>query len=144
NGTNWQRATIVPNGDHTSAPWSMWYSLSGFAADNETRVDPSGQYTYTMRVADRSGNIFTSSPVQVRIDQDAPELTLDTPSNINATNVITQPIVIGGALAEPGPIQTGIQSAEIAFTPQQVTRVLSNHLLLLGLDDPLFATSFHD
>ena len=53
-------------------------------------------------------------------------------------------MTIGGAVSEQGTIQTGVASAELAFTPQQITTVLSNHLLLLGLDDPRATPGFRD
>ena len=113
----------------------MYYVLPAFDANNNALTDPTGQYSFTMRAYDRAGNVFTSSPVQIRIDQSAPANTLTTPPNIAAQTVIGQQITIGGAVAENGTIKTGIASSEIAFTPQSVTNVLGSPLLLMPLDD---------
>ncbi len=42
-------------------------------------------------------------------------------------------------MSEAGPIQSGVASAEIAFTPELMTNVLGSPALLLPLDDPLGA-----
>ncbi|NUM44642.1 MAG: hypothetical protein HUU38_08030, partial [Anaerolineales bacterium] len=145
NGAGWQRADLTPTADHTFGSWQMYYTLSGFDANNETRINPTGQYTYQIRVTDRAGNVSISAPYAIRIDQTAPVTTLDTPASLHtAPYIIHDPITIGGTAVETDTIQTGLASAEIAFTPRQVGNVLNNHLLLLGLDDPYAATRFGD
>ena len=77
-----QNGGRLERAEFTAPNWQIYYALSGFDPDNETRIDPTGQYTYQIRVTDRAGNVFVSSPHQVRIDQTAPALTLDTPAGI--------------------------------------------------------------
>ena len=89
-------------------------ALTAITTPLPTRRDSTA---FLMRATDRAGNVTeTTQPVQVRIDQDAPTLTLDTPANIATQTVISSPITLGGTVNEPGAVQAGIASAEIAFT----------------------------
>ncbi len=139
-GASWQDAEL----DAAGTSWKMYYGLPTFGAGNEASVNPTGQYSFSIRAYDRAGNVFTSAPVQIKIDQTAPATTLITPADIAARTAINEPITIGGAVNEQGTVQTGIASAEIAFTPESVVSALGAPALLLPLDDPLGATSFRD
>ncbi len=84
-GERWQ----IPEYDPATRRWQMYYTLPGFDATNNAVVDPTGQYTFVMRAYDKSGNVRISAPVQLRIDQQAPATTLDTPASITTDTVIS-------------------------------------------------------
>jgi len=152
-GADWQQAELVTS----TQRWRILYRLPNYL-NQELIVNPSGQYSFEMRATDKAGNVSATTiqtarrtestaaiaAVQIRVDQTPPSNTLDTPANIATLTKINSPITIGGAVTEQGAIQTGIRSTEVAFTSQAQAILLSDPLLLMGLDDPLGATTFQD
>ncbi|MCU0607779.1 MAG: LamG domain-containing protein, partial [Candidatus Edwardsbacteria bacterium] len=65
-------------------------------------------------------------------------------SGLSVSPLISRTLTIGGAIDETDAIQTGIAGGEISFTPEVVTDVYANTLLLLYLDDPAGARTFRD
>ena len=139
-GSSWQAAEIVISDNS----WKILYALPEFGVDNEAIADPTGRHSFIVRASDRVGNVATSAPVALDIDQSAPVATLTSPTDIGNRSTISQPITIGGALREVGDAQSGIASANIAWTTRDLVDALANATLVLGLDDPVGTTSFRD
>jgi hypothetical protein len=142
-GRAWQTATLTRTVDTWN--WNIDYVLPSFNNENETMVDPTGEYTFLTRATDEVGN-RTPEPfylgVPIRIDNTAPIAVItDTGS---ATALITRPLDIRGVITDPGTVAKGVGDLEIAYTPAHVAHALSRVALLLHLDEAAGATTFDD
>ena len=77
NGAGWQEAQITP-GNATS--WSIDYLLATMDSENDLLVNPTGQYTVSVRATDGVGNSTAPSNHGVglaRVDATPPQIALD-------------------------------------------------------------------
>ena len=114
---------------------------------------PTGFYEVRVRAVDRAGNVTPSANYavgSVRLDSTPPTISLNEipsnapPGDVAAMDRITRTITIGGVITETDTIQAGVGGAEISYTPDIVTDVYSNTLLLLFLDDLAGSRLFRD
>jgi len=142
NGAGWQEARITPG---NATDWSIDYVLSALDSQNSVLVNPTGQYTVTVRGTDGVGNITAPSNYGVglaRVDATPPQIALDTAPI--ASQLITQPLTLTGVITDVGDVISGIAGAELSFTSDKVTDVYSETVLLLPLDDPAGSVRFAD
>jgi hypothetical protein len=84
-------ATITGNGDGGISGYRVEYSLSGAVTQGWTtynapvRIESDGTTTITTRAVDNAGNISSTVSKTVKVDQNAPNLTI-TPDIVNLTN----------------------------------------------------------
>ena len=142
-GTGWQDATLTPTGTNMVA-WSIDYAFPELGKRN-----PTGLYDVQVRAVDNAGNqtpdaSYAGGPLS--LDTTPPTISLNEipTSNLSAGLLISRTLDIGGVISETDTIQTGIAGGEISFTPEVVTDVYANTLLLLYLDDPTGSKVFRD
>ncbi|QLQ05241.1 MAG: hypothetical protein HZY76_03435 [Anaerolineae bacterium] len=147
-GAGWQEAQLTPASGH-QVTWSIDYVLP-----NLGQRYPTGLYDITVRAVDGAGNETPRRPMPpapcawtARRPTPASTSTPSSnapPGDVPAVNRIVRPITISGLITETGAIQAGIGGAEISYTPDIVTDVYSDTLLLLYLDDPAGSQTFRD
>ena len=142
-GTGWQDATLTPTGTNMVA-WSIDYAFPDLGKRN-----PTGLYQVQVRAIDGAGNEtpeLSYAGGDLRLDDTPPNISLNEipASGLSAGGLITDTITIGGVISETDTIQVGIAGGEISYTPDIVTDVYSDTLLLLFLDDLSGSTTFRD
>ena len=133
-GSGWQDAEITRTPTDLVG-WSIDYAIPDIGKGN-----PTGLYQVDVRAIDGAGNETPAGSYaggELRLDSTPPSISLNEipASGLSAGNLISRTLSIGGVISETGTIQTGIAGGEIAFTPEIVTDVYSDTLLLLYLDD---------
>lgn len=127
-GNLWQPATVA-NGQ-----WSVVYQFP----ETPIKLTPiNGVYTVTVRSADHLGN-RSEQQRRVQLDTDSPTAALT--AQDAALGVITETITLHGVISDV----TGVAGLEVAFTPIQRVRALSDTLVYLPFDEPAGADWFQD
>ncbi len=150
----WQ--TAVLNG----SDWTIDYALSTFDADhgNLPVIDPTGQYTVTVRATDLVGNVTPDASLltfPVRVDNRAPITELDpintqitvispTLNFLTATTFISTNLTLSGVITDPGQVASGVNELQLSFTPAELLDSLTAPTLLMYLNDPDGSTTFRD
>jgi hypothetical protein len=143
-GTQWQSAML--RGGH----WRIDYA---FASGEPAAPRPDGQFILTVRAMDRVGKV-TERQIPVVIDSTSPTASLSGGSAVQSRsgtdqarslplddlNIITQTITLSGGINDV----SGVASMEVAFTPIQRVRVISDSLIFLPFDEPAGATWLQD
>lgn len=127
-GNFWQGA-LIENGR-----WTVEYHFVA-GLPNAPRVN--GPFTLTLRAVDKVGNV-SEQQLPVQLDSEGPDAAL---SGMDITrSVITDTLRVSGVISDA----TGVAGLDVAFTPIQRVRALSDTLVFLPFDEPVGAQSFQD
>lgn len=139
---------VTPNGagflpaELSGGRWQIDYPIDGVDAGGAALIDPSGDYTFTVRAVDVAGNRTPAAQQAVgsfTLDNRPPSITLD---GVGTTRLITQTQTLGGAVTDGRPGGQGVAAVEIAFTPVALARAIGDALLALPFDERPGATLF--
>jgi hypothetical protein len=120
NSGGWQTAKV----DMTAGTWAIDYSLAAFDSDGSALLDPSGEYTFTVRAADAVGNVTPENQYltrRVRLDAAPPlaQLTTIGGQPVSAVSMISGTVELNGVVEDPANPGSGVASLELSFTDRQ-------------------------
>ncbi|HSH05806.1 MAG TPA: LamG-like jellyroll fold domain-containing protein, partial [Anaerolineae bacterium] len=138
--SNWQSATVA-----AGTNWSIDYILNTYPEDSSqpALLDPSQLYTVTVRGQDAVGN-STLISYTVRIDTQAPEITLDPVGGFLAGTALisTTNTTLYGTATDAGDYASGVAAVSLSFIPYDLQKAFYDALIWLPFNDDEGTSTF--
>ncbi|GIK56874.1 MAG: DUF11 domain-containing protein [Chloroflexi bacterium] len=147
----WQTAVLTGNN------WNIAYALAATDNSGNAVVEPTGQYTVTIRAFDNVENVADEAAYlvfPVRVDNSAPQTQFDpvgletaviSPNEtaITRTTFISQPLTFTGLITDAtNAVGAGVDELQIAFVPASLLDTLAAPNLLMYFNEPAGSTDF--